>query len=74
MARSQQELDFIFGMVCDADDWRAPIAAWCWGREILGVCEAIRHFTATEPTLQFNPNTRRYLVTADGYRNGPAGP
>lgn len=74
MARSQEELEFIFNMACDAEDWRAPIAAWCWGRDLLGICEAIRHFTATEPKVQLNVDTMRWLVTSEGYRAGPAGP
>ncbi len=68
------DLRATFDAVCDAGDWKAPIAAWVTGEAVLTVCEAIRFFTATEPRVELNVKTMRYLVTSEGYRAGPAGP
>lgn len=68
--------------------WRDPIAALvadvelhAAGVSIDQVKRAIAHYTATEATvetcLMAHPTlgtTSGYLVTAAGYRNGPAGP
>jgi imidazolonepropionase len=53
---------------------RNGIALAVRGEAVLTVCEAIRFFTATEPRVELDVETMRYLVTAQGYRAGPAGP
>jgi hypothetical protein len=70
---SQSELDAIFSKLHDQNDWKAPIAVWCQGEAIMGICEAIRFFTATEPKVELNVGSMQYLITSEGYRAGPAG-
>lgn len=68
------ELETIFfGEVCNKEDWKSPIEVWCLGEDVLKICEAIRFFTATEPSVELNPTNMRYLITSEGYRMGPAG-
>jgi len=68
------DLRAAFDAVCDPDDWKAPIAAWVTGEAVLAVCEAIRFFTATEPRVELDVANMRYLITSEGYHEGPAGP
>lgn len=72
MKRTQKELDRLFGLVCDPNDWKAPINALIDPDDEDGVEEAIIHFTATIP--DFVPEGDKVRVTAEGYRMGPAGP
>ena len=67
------DLETAFRAVCDPDDWKAPIAAWCCGEAVLPICEAIRFYTATDPKVELDTNRMRYLVNSEGYRAGPAG-
>jgi hypothetical protein len=73
MAYSHDELSEAFGLVHDADDWRAPIAVWLPGEGVNIAVEAIRYFTATDPKVELDTTRMRYLVTSEGYRAGPAG-
>lgn len=66
-------LERAFSAVHDPDDWKAPIEVWVAGEAVLAVCEAIRFYTATEPKVALDVTRMRYLVTAEGYRAGPAG-
>ena len=68
------QLRTIFADVHDPDDWRAPIAVTCNGEGVIGICESIRFMTGTEPKVDLNTRTMRYLITSEGYRNGPCGP
>ena len=68
------DLRAAFDAVCDPDDWKGPIGAWVPGEAVLEVSEAIRFFTATEPRVELDVKTMRYLITSEGYRAGPAGP
>ena len=68
------DLRKVFDIVCDPDDWRAPIAVWVSGEAVLPVVAAIEFMTATHPSVSLNIERMRYLVTSEGYRNGPAGP
>lgn len=59
--------------------WRDPIHAYVTARTLAhygvtldDVREAVVHFTATEATVT-EPGTDIYLITAAGYRAGPAG-
>lgn len=68
-----------FDMVCDPEDWKAPIAAEVTLPEVDDgaiIAQAIAHFTATRPTVRLvgqNADGYRLSFTADGYRMGPAG-
>ena len=73
ITHTPDELETIFAKVCAPDDWKAPIEVWCRGEEVMPIREAIRFFTATEPRVELNPRTMRYLITSEGYRAGPAG-
>mgnify|MGYP004133154183 FL=1 len=68
-----EQLGAIFAKIHDAQDWKAPIEAWCRGEAVLPICEAIRFFTATEPKVELDTTRMRYLITSEGYRAGPAG-
>jgi len=68
------QLRTIFADVHDPDDWRAPIAVWCVGESVLAICEAIRFMTGIEPRVALDTTRMRYLITSEGYRNGPCGP
>ncbi len=68
------ELKQVFNLVCDPKDWRAPIAVWVSGEAVLPVVAAIEFMTATHPSVQLDPERMKYLITSEGYRNGPAGP
>ena len=68
------DLRKVFDIVCDPDDWRAPIAVWVSGEAVLAVVAAIEFMTATHPRVQLDSERMRYLIKSEGYRNGPAGP
>jgi len=69
------ELQAAFDQVSDPKDWRAPIdfTGDLSAEEAQVACQAIRFFTASEPTLQ-ELCSGGYRIKADGYRLGPAGP
>lgn len=67
------ELDWHFGIIQTAQDWRAPIDGTCSALELPGALAAIVFYTATEGTAK-RLDDGNYRVTATGYRNGPAGP
>lgn len=70
---SREELQTTFDLVCDQDDWRAPIETIVPSQvDFARVIHAIEFFTATTPT--FTPCSGGVRVTAKGYRAGPAGP
>jgi len=48
--------------------------ATCNGEGVIGICEAIRFMTGTEPKVALDTTRMRYLITSEGYRNGPCGP
>ena len=72
---TRKTLSDAFDMIRDPSDWRAPIDQQfdMMPEDVDMYCEAIRFFTATEPTVMVlsNGETR---IKADGYRAGPAGP
>jgi len=73
----RERLGPVFDRVRDQADWRAPIDCLVAAPdpEVRAlIAEAVEFFTATPAT--FVPTIRRgvYRLTADGYRNGPAGP
>lgn len=68
------DLRKVFDVVADPNDWKAPIAVWVSGENVLPVVAAIEFHTATNPTVQLDTTRMRYLVESEGYRNGPAGP
>lgn len=67
------DLRVVFDRVCDPVDWKNPITAVTTGEGVMGLVAAIEFFTATTPTVTLNTTTMRYLVTSEGYRQGPAG-
>jgi len=80
----QAILQTAFDHLANPQDWRAPIHATVTIHEHDAIslaiyCEAIKHFTATEPSIYivdgFNPKTRTatYRIVSEGYRLGPAG-
>ena len=44
------------------------------GADVIGICEAIRFMTGTEPKVALDTTRMRYLITSEGTRNGPCGP
>jgi hypothetical protein len=63
-----------FERVCDRADWKAPIFAQIPATERRVVQQAIYWFTATVPVFATIPRDAEHLiVTATGYRLGPAG-
>jgi hypothetical protein len=63
----------VYNRCTDPNDVRGPIAVSCTGEGVLAIVEAIKFFTATNPTVRLNTNTMRYLIESEGYRMGPAG-
>lgn len=63
-----------FKLVANKDDWRAPIKAVIRPGDFDRCKKAVEYYTATELTKRYDPDTGLYIVEADGYRNGPAGP
>ena len=63
-----------FHAVQNTDDWKGPISAVIdpnhWPLEM--VRAAVEFYTATTITVEPIQNSQRVLVTAPGYRNGPA--
>lgn len=62
-----------FDVVCDPDDWRAPIDAEVAVEEVPVTVAAIEYFTATSVRVT-RCHTDRCRVRSVGYRSGPAGP
>lgn len=74
---TQTELETAFTLMHDPADWKAPISAMVAGEGVNLACAAIRHFTATEPTVEMDAtgdSILRFRITSIGYRAGPAGP
>lgn len=80
------QLKQAFDLVKSKKDWKDPIRAWCKTSEIERISRAVIHYTATEPiftspiTVKKGEEFSRFkagnvvcIVTADGYRMGPAG-
>lgn len=73
---TEEELGKAFDRVKEPD-WRDPVWALIDVDDIPLVGAAIRYFTATEPQFQeVDPEEGdgQWIVKADGYRMGPAGP
>ena len=67
------QLHEMFDAICDPADWRGPICAWVPMEGVAIAVEAVKFFTATNPTVGFDCATMRCLIESEGYRNGPAG-
>jgi hypothetical protein len=68
------QLERAFHQVRNPRDWQGPIFAQIPAAERRVVQKAVFWFTATVPVFVEVPNdTRRLMVTAVGYRLGPAG-
>lgn len=63
----------VFELVCDADDWKAPIDAWVDVDAVGAIARAVEFFTATAIEVAEQAGGRA-RVTSIGYRMGPAGP
>ena len=70
---TQKELKTIFDAISDPQDWKAPITCLVNGEAVMPVVASIQFFTATEPKISLNVEHMKYIVTSEGYRNGPAG-
>jgi hypothetical protein len=73
---SQSQLEIGFKMVQNPLDWKAPICAAVKGEWVSLVVEAVKHFTATIPTVTMRQTPAygiTYLIESVGYRRGPAG-
>jgi hypothetical protein len=70
---SVADLRTVFDAVCDPNDWKGPITAVCTGEMVMATVAAIEFYTATQPTVQLDTATMRYLIESEGYRHGPAG-
>lgn len=71
-----EALENAFDNVANVLDWKAPIRAMVAEADLEVTLEAIRFYTATEPSTcqQHFSNGTFYLVSSVGYREGPAGP
>lgn len=70
----QDQLAAAFDRVRDPRDWKAPIRAVIKREQQTVVAEAVRWFTDTDPVFIPAPDASgRLLVSAPGYRQGPAG-
>ena len=63
-----------FCMVCDRDDWKAPIDSEVRECYVEKVVDAVNYFTATEVKLSAGSKEGFVRVQSVGYRMGPAGP
>ncbi len=73
---TQQELEAAFTLVHDPADWKAPICAAVKGEQVNVVVEAVKHFTATIPSVTYRETPAHgitFLIQSVGYRMGPAG-
>ena len=69
-----EELAAAFDRVRDPRDWKAPIRSVIPAEERDVVEKAVRWFTGTTPAFEAAPGeTDRLVVTAPGWREGPAG-
>ncbi len=73
MPYTQEQLKEAFDLLADPADWRAPIAVFLPGEHVNLAVEAIKHFTATVPTVMLDLTRMKYLIRSEGYRAGPAG-
>jgi hypothetical protein len=67
------DLHKIFDAIANPSDWKAPISCVCGGEMVMPTVSAIKFYTASIPKVSLDVTTMRYYITADGYRNGPAG-
>lgn len=73
MKYSQEKLQAAFASVQDKNHWKNPIPRqWINKDEKDLIAEAINHFTATEMEIH-SESYGKLLISAKGYRNGPAG-
>ena len=70
---TQAQLSDAFDAVANPHDWKAPICVAVPGEHVSIVVAAIQFYTATEPTIELCISNMRYVITSEGYRNGPAG-
>lgn len=83
---TEAELDGFFKQVQNCQDWKAPICAQVLvgiqetgidTRLLRGLVAAVEFFTATKAaaTVDYRHDKKSWfaLITADGYRMGPAG-
>lgn len=69
-----EQLASAFDRVRDSRDWKAPIRAVIPVEDRPVVEQAVLWFTETVPTFETDPvEPKRLVVTAKGYRLGPAG-
>ena len=69
---SHDDLEQAFSVIQDKEDWRAPIETWIRAKDFDLAAEACVYFTATNLSiLDFRDGM--VLVSAAGYRAGPAG-
>jgi hypothetical protein len=70
----REQLVAAFARVRNARDWKAPIRAVITAAEWPAVQQAVLWFTGTTPISLAAPgDANRLLVSAPGYRLGPAG-
>jgi hypothetical protein len=66
------ELERVFSIVRDPNDWKAPIVRYgVSGEWVLPVVAAIKFYTGTVPTVTLDPATMQYTIQSIGYRAGP---
>lgn len=68
------QLSTAFDQVADPADWRAPIAATIAAEDFGLVSAAVEFYTATKVVVDRQCGERELVVSAIGYRDGPAGP
>lgn len=77
LTREHDRLRPVFDKITEGMvSWRDPIAYRITGdsvEDINTALDAIRFFTATEPTVERLPGSDDFLITSEGYRAGPAG-
>jgi len=73
MSYSREQLKESFDMVCNPDDWRAPIKKIIPVDDLDVTINAIMFFAGTQVNTRYLKNDL-CEVSSVGYRNGPCGP
>ena len=79
---TERQLEKYFRQVTDPDDWRGPINARVAAVDVTRVHTAIMFYTGTDPEVRYDPkwvsedelDPTPFVITSEGYRNGPCGP
>ncbi len=69
---TQEQLQHMFGIIADEDDWKAPVEELQLANELLGVAAAAVEFFTAGPLFITHTFGSVSVCRFDGYRAGPA--